>query len=910
MNRSSRHTVITSVIAFMALLAIFLLSGSAARFYTDWLWFQNVGYLSVVKTRILAQAALWTVGASAVVGFLAVNWFLLPQRLVGPLQVRILKRGRVSLTLGERPLILLLTLSGVLVALAMASTAGGRWMEALTFLHAESFGVSDPIFGRDVGFYVFRLPLYRFIDRWIMALVAATLVGNAMIYAFAGRLRDGGATGHLSVLGALLLVSGAAGHWMQRWSLLKSPDGAVYGAGYADVNARLPLLNLLTVIVLLAALVLLINVFLRRWKWLLFVAVAWLALALIGQFYPVAVQRFAVEPNELRLEREFIEHSIRMTRHAYDLEGVQEFDYRLTGELTAQDLQHNAHTLSNVRLWDWIPLRETYEQLQEFRTYYTFADVDIDRYKIDGELRQVNLAVRELDVEQMREDARTWVNRHLIYTHGYGLCLSQVSEVTAEGLPRLAVRDIPPRSESPVLAITRPEIYFGERTVSYIIVNTTEEEFDYPSGDQNVYTRYEAPTGVPLGGPLRRLAFALRFNSTPILVSEAIRPDSRMIFHRLLSDRAAMVAPMLWLDEDPYPVIADGRIVWLYDAYTWSRQFPYSRPTRGLNYIRNSVKIAIDAYTGDMTFYVVDPGDPLIRTYQSIFPALFTPLDEMDSTLRDHWRYPEQLFLIQADLYGAYHVRDARVFYNQEDLWETPTEVRGSATTEMAPYYVSTRLPGSEHVQFLMIRPFVPSGKQNMVAWLYAASDRSAYGELGVYKFTKESLVYGPMQVESRAQQDATISQQLALWNQQGSSVIRGNLIVLPINGSLLYVEPIYLQAEASHLPELKRVILAHRDRIVMGESLSAGLAELLGQPMVNAESGEPLDGGQYETESVLVGIGEVARSAQAHYEAAQACLANGDWSCYGRELAALEQDLEALVRMLERETSGDTGPQ
>jgi len=886
---------VTAVFAVLTLLPI--LSGNAVTFYTDWLWFRSVGQLSVLKTRVLAQIALWAGGALVVAGFLSVNWFFLPRRLLGRFRLRIRGRGSASITVGARLLAILLSAIGALVALTMASTAAARWMTALRFSHAASFGLRDPVFGLDAGFYVFKLPFYRFLVGWMTGLIVVTVIGNALVYVLAGRIREADAIGHLSVLGVLFLIGQAVRYQLQRWALLESSTGIVYGAGYADVNARIPLLYLLTGVVLIGALVLLINIWMRRWKLLVYVGIAWLALSLIGQFYPAAVQRFTVEPNELALEREYIEYNIRFTRYAYGLDEIEESDYQLTGELTDQSLEDSADTLGNVRLWDWKPLRTTYEQIQEIRTYYTFADVDIDRYTLDGQLRQVNLAVRELDTEQMREDARTWINQHLIYTHGYGLCLSPVGEVSEEGLPRLLVRNIPPESESPALQIERPEIYFGERTSNYIFVNaTTEDEFDYPSGDQNVYTRYEGDAGVPVGGLLRRLVFALRFNSTPILLSGAINPESRILYHRVLSDRVEMVAPMLWFDADPYPVIADGRIVWLYDAYTWSDRFPYSRPTRGLNYIRNSVKVAIDAYTGEMTFYVVDPGDPVIRTYQSIFPELFTPVEEMDSMLREHWRYPEQLFRIQADLYGAYHMQDPRVFYNQEDLWQTPTEVRESEKTEMSPYYVTVRLPGSDQVEFMMIRPYVPAGKQNMIAWLHADSDGPDYGQLGVYKFSKEALVYGPMQVESRIDQDPLISQQLTLWNQRGSSVNRGNLIVIPINGALLYIEPIYLQAEASRLPELKRVVVSYRNRVAMESTLSESLARVLSGTGAAEEPGQLPETGEEPTAPLPTDVGELARSAQSHYEAAQRCLNEGDWACYGEELEALERDLQALV--------------
>jgi hypothetical protein len=831
---------------------------------------------------------------------LAVNWFLLPRRLLGRFQLEIRGRGQASITVGIRLLTIILSVIGALVALTMASTAASEWKTVLRFIHVKPFGLKDPIFGLDAGFYVFKLPFYRFLVSWVMGLIVVTLIGNALVYVFASRIREAEAIGHLSVLGALFLLGKAVGYQLQRWALLESSTGVVYGAGYTDVHAEMPLLSLLTGVVVLGALLLLVNIFIRRWRLLLFVGIAWLGLSLVGGVYPAAVQRFTVEPNELALERPYIAYNIDFTRFAYGLDDIQESDYQVTGELTAQDLVDNERTLDNVRLWDWKPLRSTYEQIQEIRTYYTFVDVDIDRYTLDDRVRQVNLAVRELDIEQIREDARTWINEHLIYTHGYGLCLSPVGEVSEEGLPELLVRNIPPESDDPRLEITRPEIYFGEKTTNYVVVDTTEDEFDYPSGDENVYSRYGGTAGVRMGGLLRRVAFALRFNSSPILLSNAISSDSRILFYRALPDRVEKLAPMLWFDPDPYPVIVDGRIVWLYDAYTWSDRFPYSRPQGGLNYIRNSVKVTIDAYTGETTFYVIDPDDPLIQTYQSMFPDLFTSLEQMDPVLREHWRYPEQLYRIQSDLYAAYHMQDARVFYNQEDLWQTPMEVRESSTTEMSPYYVTIRLPdpaeeeqGSEQVEFMLIRPYVPAGKQNMIAWLYADSDGSDYGQLGVYKFSKEALVYGPMQIESRIDQDPSISQQLTLWNQRGSSVNRGNLIVIPIDGTLLYIEPLYLQAEASRLPELTRVVVVHKNRVAMANSLSEGLTRVLDEAPVTEEPGQEPEMGP---EPLSTDAAELARSAQAHYEAAQECLEAGDWACYGDELEALERDLRALI--------------
>jgi len=898
MDKESRRLALGCAIAFGVLLALFALFTSLVGVYTDWLWFASLGQLSIYQTRLWTQVGLWLAGALLVMVVLIVNWFVVPRRLLGRIQLTMRNPRRVALIVGARALTIVLRVIAGLVIVVMAAAISDQWMTVLTFSKAMPFGLSDPIFGLDVGFYVFRLPLVRFLVGWLLGLIAVTLLGDAVVYLFAQQIRERMATIHLSVLGALFLAGKAVDYLLQRFALLESSEGAVFGAGYTDVHAQLPLLYLLTGVVALGAILLLANVFVRRYRLLLAVGVAWIGLSLLGSAYPSFVQRFTVQPNELALERPYIEHNLRFTRYAYGLDTIQESDYQVKGELTIQELEANADTLDNVRLWDWRPLRTTYEQLQEIRTYYTFPDVDVDRYVLDGRLREVTLAARELDTEQLREDARTWINQHLIYTHGYGLCLSIVSEVSEEGLPRLLVRDIPPQSTDPALAITRPEIYFGEKTTNHVIVNTSEDEFDYPKGDENVYTRYQGSDGVPLSNLLRRIAFALRFNSTPILLSSAIGPESRILFHRTLSERVQTLAPMLLFDQDPYPVIVDGRIVWLYDAYTWSNRFPYSEPTWNLNYIRNSVKVTLDAYTGETTFYVVDAADPLIQTYQALFPTLFSPIERMAPALREHVRYPEQLFTIQAEVYGAYHMQDPRVFYNKEDLWQAPTETVEGQETWMAPYYVIMRLPGAEQAEFMMIRPYVPADKQNMIAWLYADSDGPDYGQLGVFKFSKDALIYGPAQVEARINQDPYISQQLTLWNQRGSSVLQGNLIVIPIDGTLLYVQPLYLQAETSQLPELKRVLVAYGNRVAIGNDLATGLLQVLAEAPVAAPvetPAAPAPGGPQPT-----GVAALARSAQAHYEAAQNCLQQGDWACYGTELEALEGALQALVAATE----------
>lgn len=887
---SIRRTAAKWAIAAIGAVVLIAVWRSFQTIYIDWLWFDSLGQLPTYLTRFWARLGLWGISLALALGALALNWLVIPRRNLAAARVHLRDRRGRGVTIGPRRIVYAIGVLATLIALLMASEAASRWMEALRMRFGRSFGYRDPVFGMEAGFYVFRLPFLRFLVGWLLALLIVALLGTGLVYLVAGQIRSKHTAIHLSVLGALFLLSKAADYQFQRFGLLQSSHGVVFGAGYTDVNARVPLLHVLTGVVVVFAVLLVLNVFIRRWRWSLIIAGAWVLLAFAGPLVPDIVQRFTVQPNELALERPYIEHNIEATRFAFGLGDVQEYEYEIGAGLSRAILDASSDTIDNVRLWDWRPLRTTYEQLQEIRTYYTFRDVDVDRYVLDGRLREVMLAVRELDISQLREEAQTWVNEHLIYTHGYGLCLNRVSEVSPEGLPVLVVRDIPPRTSAPELTLTRPEVYYGEATSNYVIVNSSEDEFDYPQGDRNVYVRYEGAGGVRLGGLVRRLLFAAHFNSNPILISAAIDAESRVLFRRDLWTRVRTLAPMLWYDDDPYPVIVDGRIVWLYDAYTWSEAFPYStpgwstEPVWGLNYIRNSVKVAVDAYSGETTFYVTNPEDPIVQTYQAIFPNLFVDGDEMDDGLRDHWRYPERLFAIQAEMYGAYHMEDPRVFYNQEDLWQTPTELVAAGEEPMAPYYVIMRLPGRDEPEFLMIRPYVPAGKQNMIAWLYADSDGPGYGELGVFKFSKESLIYGPIQIEARLDQDAYISQQLTLWNQRGSSVIRGNLIVIPLDGSLLYIEPLYLQAETGRLPELTRVLVAHGNRVAMAETLEGGLAQVLGEEAA------------YEIEALPGDVGSLARSARERFDAAQACLQRGDWACYGAQLDLLRADLEALV--------------
>ncbi len=925
-----RNRGCTFGLILFAVLAILFFIG--LDLYTDLVWFETLGLASVLWTRIgfewLLFAVAWIVAALV----LAVNWWL-AVRFVGGghLTIPWLRQQQTQHEITAEPTIRVVSgraVRGILAVTAagigflFAQPARSMWLTALMSLNGVPFGQADPILGRDLGFFVYDLPWLQFLQGWLLWLILIALAGAFLIYIatyWAGqvvaRVQVEGmrqawlqlppaAERHLLVLGAVALLLFAWGYQLSIPRLLYSTSGAAYGAGYTDVHARLPVMHLLTAIVLLGAVILLVSMFVKV-RWLPYVAVgAWLLVAFLGgSIYPSLLQRFSVVPNEITREREYIAHTIAFTRAGFGLSDVVEAGFEVAEETPPLDLVANASTLKNIRLWDYRPLLRTYGQLQEIRLYYAFSDVDVDRYQLGDDYRQVTMAVREIASDELPSNAQTWVNRHLVYTHGSGLVLSPVNEVVEEGLPNLWVRDIPPQSSYPELALTRPEIYYGELTNDYVVVNTKEKELDYPSGDQNVYATYEGEGGVVLDSLFKRLAYAVRLGSNQVALSDAITRESRLLWRRAITERVEAVAPFLAYDPDPYPVILDGRPVWLLDAYTVSERYPYSEPIGTsygpINYIRNSVKVAMDAYDGTLAYYLVDPHDPVAATYAAIFPDLFQPVEEMDPALVAHWRYPEGKFRIQAAKYQTFHMTDPQVFYNQEDLWNWPEEVVTGERVRIEPYYVNMRLPGEAESEFVLMLPFTPSGKQNMVAWLYARNDSPNYGQLSVYKFPKQRLVYGPMQIESRIDQDPTISQQLSLWNQRGSQVLRGNLLVIPVDQAILYVEPIYLQAEASQLPELQRVIVAYGNRTAMAETLAEALAQVMsGDQPVGAEPPAGAEG--IEPRPALPAVeGEVSDlilEADARYQAAQNCLLTGDWTCYGSEMEALKQVLETLV--------------
>jgi len=879
--------------------------GQALPLYTDYLWFQEVKLASVFTTILWAKLALALAAGLAFAAIVYVNVYLAARSTQSDVLVELEDPFGLPSRLVIEPLFRKFLLPGALVLGFLAgSQAAGQWETFLRFVNAQPFNMQDPLFGRDIGFYVFRLPVLETLYAWAMTAlgltfllaVATTFLHRGIQITPRGPRVAAHARAHLLTLGALILLVKAGGYYLDTYDLLFSPRGIVFGATYADINAQLPALRLLTILSLACAAICIWQIG-RRGIRPVFIA---LAVLLVGNIiglgiYPTLLQRFRVVPNEIAAERPYIEQNIKYTRMAYALDRIQEEEFPAEETLTAEDLRKNDATIKNIRLWDHRPLLATYAQLQEIRTYYRFMDVDNDRYLVDGQLRQVMLSARELSYRNL--PSRIWINERLTYTHGFGVVLGPVNRITPEGLPDFWIKDIPPATTGP-LKVTRPEVYYGEIGNDYVFVKTRAQELDYPAGDKNVYSNYAGAGGVPIQSFLRKLLFALRFGDAKIVLSNDIIGESRVMYYREIGERVKKVAPFLQFERDPYLVIGqDGRLFWIIDAYTTSDQFPYSEPVRGMgNYIRNSVKAVVDAYNGSLAFYLSEPDDPVVKAYARAFPGLFQPLSAMRADLRPHIRYPQGLFAIQARMFATYHMRDPQVFYNKEDLWSIPKKTVDGQEREMESYYTIMRLPGEKTEEFILLTPFNPSKKDNMIAWMAARSDGPHYGKLIAYIFPKQKLIYGPRQIEARIDQDAFISQQLSLWSQRGSQVIRGSLLAIPIERSLLYVEPLYLAAEKGSLPELKRVIVAFGNQIAMEENLEASLAQIFGGPgkqraVARAEAPPapgPAPGGPERIRGLV-------DQAWQQYTRAQDMLRQGNFAGYGDEVKRLEGTLKAL---------------
>lgn len=909
----------------LAILIIIIIIGvlagllSGMGIWTDYMWFASLGYQSTFWTLFLNR---FGIGLAAFILSLLFFWFnfwyarrCLPRQRTYPEHTHVIEVGEdfirrfYTSTIGTR----LLLGFCILLALLLAAQASSQWEIVQKLIHATPFGQTDPIFGLDVGFYIFKLPFYELLHSLLTIAFILVLVFVGLVYFFLATNEFLGGRWqvfspvklHLALLTTGLLMTKAWGYHLSTYGLLLSRGGTFFGAGYTDVHARLPALNILMVLALAAAVIVFIETLrghLRPIAISLGVLVG--ASAVIGGIYPVLVQKFQVEPNEFSREQPYLEYNVAATRYAYDLEKVRHTESLLkSGAANQLVLEKYRSTLANLRLWDYRPLGQVYSQMQQLRRYYRFVDVDIDRYKIGKDYRQVMLSVRELDQNNLPERARTWVNRRLQYTHGYGVVISPVNEVNPRGLPVFLVQDIPPKTSAMKLEINRPQIYFGELTTNMVVVNTKAGEFDHPSGQKNVYTNYEGEGGIQLSNWWRRLAYAIRFQDLRLFLNTDITPESRILYYRTVQDTCRL-APYLEYDSDPYPVIANGRIYWIWDAYTITNHYPYSEPNEQLNYIRNAVKVVVDAYQGNIAFYISDSTDPIIHTYSKIFPDLYRPLKEMPVELRSHIRYPVDFLEKQVSVYTAYHMQDTRVFYNREDEWSVPFEKYAGNSQQMEPYYAIVQLPGEAEAEFVLVLPFTPIKRENLVAWMAARCDGENYGELVVYEFPKDSHVFGPMQVEASIDQDAEISQQLTLWSQHGSEVIRGNLTTVPLAGNLLYVEPLFLQAEESSLPELTRVIVFYEDQVVMAKDLETALNQL--PALQEALLSEPpeLQQQQQSPAPLPEGMVSLVRRASELYKEAQERLRSGNWTGYGEAIDALGEVLDRMVDQAKNQKS------
>jgi uncharacterized membrane protein (UPF0182 family) len=909
-----------------AALLLLIVLGSTVNTIVDILWFGELGYEDVFWTGFWAR--LWVrLGAGAIIFlFFFVNLRLAASSF-GSIRRRI-SNIEIHEEIPSRWLTLMAMAAAAFLAFLFSAAVSRHWLDVLVWMEQKPFDLVEPLFSRNVGFYVFTLPLLRLAQNLAFLLVVAALVILGVVYTTSGgleisenriRFRTGPLRHVVANLAILLLVL-AWGYRLDLYELLLSSRGVVYGASYTDVHAQVLGYRVLVALSLAGFGVTVYDAVRGRYG-LALTAMGALVIGMIvfKALYPGAVQQFEVEPNEINKEAPYISRNIAYTRQAFDLATIEQLPFEVGTSPAAEILRESNQTISNIRLWDWRPLLDSYSQLQEIRLYYEFDDVDVDRYDLGQGPRQVMLSAREMAVEELPEE--TWQNQHLIFTHGYGLVMSPVNEVTVEGLPKFYLSDIPPithDSLAGVLGVTRPQIYFGERTATYALAGTRVQEFDYPQGDQNMYAQYAGTGGLALDSWWRKGLFGWYLSSLKILLTDAITEDSRLLLHRQIQIRVRRLAPFLQYDGDPYLVLLDGRLLWIQDAYTVSDRYPYSEPVTAfgdrlrLNYIRNSVKVVVDAYHGSVTFYAWDTDDPILAAYRSVFPTLFTSAESMPDGLRAHLRYPQDLFSIQADVLRSYHMEDPKVFYNREDLWNVPNEIYQGQPTAMVPYYVLLQLPDDDQLEFQLVLPFTPNRRDNMIALLAAKSDPDNYGRRVIYEFPKDRLIYGPMQIEARIDQDPIISEQITLWSQKGSSVIRGNLLVIPLGNTTLYVEPLYLQAQQSQLPELRRVIVTYGTVIVMEPTLEDAMLALIRRTAGSEAAREAQRAGLVsrsgaaETEDgAAEAAGDAAPpftapgliiQANAAYDRAVAAQRAGDWAAYGEALEELGRILEAMA--------------
>lgn len=907
MNR--RRAPLLIIVALAAVFFILVPAGSS--FLVELWWFREIGYQVVFLKELVARSLLFA--GAGVLAFATLHTTLrIAQRGVVPDPVLVhvgdaappvdvshaVKRLRFPLA--------------IVLGLLFALGASAQWETVLQWMHRTPFGVTDPVFGRDVGYYVFALPALSLVLGLLSTLAVLALLSTIPVYFFRGdiviaprRLRIEPSAGmHLAVLLAISFVLTALRLWfVDSASLLYSTTGPLVGASYTDLHATLPALRLSAALALVVAIMVLVGGARQKLGWYAFLAVGgYFVVALIGRgVVPTVMQKFVVAPTELTRERPYLASHIAATRQAWGIDQVETRDLDGEQNLTMAALRANAATIDNVRLWDRAPLLRTFGQLQEIRTYYDFVSVDDDRYWIDGKYRQVLLSPRELNPASL--PTRTFINEHLTFTHGMGLTMSPVNQVTTQGLPVLLVKDLPP-STTGSLKVSRPQIYYGELSNDFVVTGTRQREFDFPSGEENIYTAYAGTGGVLVGNAIRRAIMALHFGSSKLLLSGDIIGASRILYHRNIVDRVQTALPFLELDRDPYLVVADdGTLKWIQDAYTETSRYPYSyRAPNGSSYMRNSVKVVVDAYDGTVSAYVNAPNDPLIQTWAKVFPGIFQPLDSLRADLRAHLRYPDELFRMQTSLYTTYHMDNPEEFYHREDQWQVPVVTRPD---EAVPFmrHIIMRLPDEPNAEYIYMAPFTPRGKDNLAAWMVARNDGDNLGMLRVYRFPRQSLVFGPRQIENRINQDTEIAREVSLWDQRGSEVIRGDLLVIPIDEALLYVQPLYLQAEGGRIPELKRVLVAYGDQVVMRETLDQALQALFAgggdEPITQSVAAIAAGDSTAVTTAAAASpqLQQMATEARRRYQAALEAQRQGDWARYGEEIKRLGELLERMGR-------------
>lgn len=944
-----------SIILFVVILIVVLFLGLIG-FIADFMWFKEMGYLSVFFKQLVTQL---TVG---------IPTFIVITILVY-LYLGMLRKGYFShiasseATNMKKLKKVTLALSAVFGIFATVMTVWQLWFDILKFANSTDFNIADPLFNFDISFYIFKLDFLTQLNEIMIGVIIGFVILTVIYYiilmtvrtpdmyketvppeaenvdderytgdaeafgnnkkgakgagdvfgkfaeAFTGKKYEPKqvkpkkqfddnnfkqllkiASGKIGVLGFIFFIMLGINFFLQQFDLLHTHTGAVYGAGFTDVTVTLWKLRILCVLSVLAAILFVVNMKRKSYKKILAVPVIMIVVGLVGSGAELLVQNFIVSPDELSKEEKYLERSIEYTQYAYQLDDVSTKPFEADNTLSAADINENTETINNIRINDFDPAKQFYNQTQSIRQYYTFNDVDNDRYMIDGKYTQTYLATREIDEEKIGD---SWLNRHLKYTHGYGVTLSRVDKVTASGQPDVLVGNIPPESSVEDLQITRPEIYFGELSNEYILVGTDEAEFDYPSGDSNQYAHYEGTAGINMNF-FNRLVFAINERSLKLLVSSNIDSNSKIIVHRNVMDRVRTIMPYLSYENDPYMVTVDGKLYWMIDAYTTSSNYPYSQPYDGeMNYIRNSIKVVVDAYNGDVNFYVVDEEDPIAQTYSKIYPELFKSVDKMPEGLKSHIRYPNSLFKVQAEIYARYHMEDIGVFYLNEDQWDIAYEIYGTEQVQMTPNYYIAKLPGEEKAEFFNSIPYTPKTKKNMTALFVARNDGDHYGELVLYQFPKSRTIYGPEQIEAQIDQNTEISKEFSLWNSSGTNYRRGNMFIIPINSSVLYVEPVYLEATNSSIPEVKRIIVAYGDRIAYEETLAECLASLFGD---KAQEGVTSEGEDPSGESGVVTQKQLIDKAVKAYDNAQSAMQAGDWSAYGDYLKELEDALDKLA--------------